>query len=551
MPEKWINQINTKNSNIALNLHDSRITGLNSFTSTEGINNQNLQEDDSYIPTSNFLYNQANVTIAGITIGTVANASPGNRVITTSALKAALGLSNSVYFRGTTNINITDGSSNIPTDIYGSEGAPSIGDIIIDKNNNYEYIWVVKNNNGFWEQFGHYQIASKQNYGQVLIKDEPNNAIIVEDGAISVPYISDAGSITSSSTGLPTGSAIYNYISQHTSISPNFEKAIISITRNGTNFNYETLDHTTGSFNQYWEPASTSSGGYVTQLPTTTGEYYLSGDNTWKIYNPGITESSADNKYVKKTGDTMTGTLSYYRNEFIRGQSTTASTSGSTPAIIFADQEGQQMARIDCSYTASSTSTSTSEPGYMSLNLNIFKNTSAASAKRLTIKNYDTNQDMSQWQINWDGYLTAGKVFNAVFNDYAEYRASVEDIQPGRTVYEVGDGTVKMTTERMQRGCMIVSDTFGTVMGQTKNCNTPIAVAGRVLAYCYEDREVAKAHIGYPVCSGPEGTVSIMSPEEEAWFPSRIIGTISEIPEYDTWGTDNIKVNGRIWIKII
>jgi len=41
-----------------------------------------------------------------------------------------------------------------------------------------------------------------------------------------------------------------------------------------------------------------------------------------------------------------------------------------------------------------------------------------------------------------------------------------------------------------------------------------------------------------------------MTDEEEEKYPSRIIGTISEIPNYDEWGAEKIKVDGRIWIRI-
>ena len=33
-------------------------------------------------------------------------------------------------------------------------------------------------------------------------------------------------------------------------------------------------------------------------------------------------------------------------------------------------------------------------------------------------------------------------------------------------------------------------------------------------------------------------------------YPDRIIGHVSEIPEYETWGTGNVAVDGRIWIKV-
>ena len=140
-------------------------------------------------------------------------------------------------------------------------------------------------------------------------------------------------------------------------------------------------------------------------------------------------------------------------------------------------------------------------------------------------------------------------LFGAAWNDYAEYRES-NITQPGKCIIENGDDTLRLSTERLQRGAEIVSDTFGFAIGETDTCKTPIAASGRVLAYGYEDREQFKSHIGYPVCSGPNGTVSIMTDEEEQLYPSRIIGYISAVPDYEIWGTGNVKVDGRIWIRI-
>ena len=143
-----------------------------------------------------------------------------------------------------------------------------------------------------------------------------------------------------------------------------------------------------------------------------------------------------------------------------------------------------------------------------------------------------------------------GTIYGAVWNDYAEFRICNEDFKPGKVVLENGDDTLSIASQRLQRGCSIVSDTFGFAIGETEEATCPIAVSGRVLAYGYESREEFKKHIGWPVCSGPNGTVSIMTEEEEEKYPSRIIGTISAVPEYETWGTGNIEVNNRIWIKI-
>lgn len=141
----------------------------------------------------------------------------------------------------------------------------------------------------------------------------------------------------------------------------------------------------------------------------------------------------------------------------------------------------------------------------------------------------------------------ASQVYGAVWNDYAEYRLTSK-VQPGKCVIETGLGDLVQSTKRLQPGANIVSDTFGFAIGETEQTKTPIAVSGRVLAYPYEDRDSYQA--GDPVCSGPNGTISKMTREEVREYPDRIIGTVSEIPNYEVWGTGNVKVNNRIWIKV-
>ena len=153
-------------------------------------------------------------------------------------------------------------------------------------------------------------------------------------------------------------------------------------------------------------------------------------------------------------------------------------------------------------------------------------------------------------RIYADGHLTAPKVYGAVWNDYAEFRTTKDIIEPGRCVIETGKDDLVLSTERLQPGAEIVSDTFGFAIGETDEAKTPIATTGRVLAYIYEGREAALAAIGKPVCSGPNGTVSIMTDEEYQKYGYCAIGTISAVPDYEEWGTGNIKVNNRIWIRI-
>ena len=142
---------------------------------------------------------------------------------------------------------------------------------------------------------------------------------------------------------------------------------------------------------------------------------------------------------------------------------------------------------------------------------------------------------------------TFSKAHGAVWNDYAEFRSS-EVLEPGRVIVETGKGNLVLATERLQPGANIISDTYGFSIGETEECRCPIAVSGRVLAYTYEDRDSYEA--GDPVCAGPNGTVSKMSREEVREWPDRIIGTVSEIPTYETWGSGNVEVKNRIWVKV-
>ncbi len=160
----------------------------------------------------------------------------------------------------------------------------------------------------------------------------------------------------------------------------------------------------------------------------------------------------------------------------------------------------------------------------------------------------------SGWATSWKQIWCQGdSVTGAVWNDYAECREA--DIQEaGYVMIEKGDDTLTKSTERMQPFAGVSSDTWGFSQGETEKAKTHIAVAGRVLVYPYRPREEYKS--GDCVCAAPGGTVDIMTPNEVALHPDRIVGTVSCVPNYETWGggeladRDPVQVNGRIWIKV-
>lgn len=168
---------------------------------------------------------------------------------------------------------------------------------------------------------------------------------------------------------------------------------------------------------------------------------------------------------------------------------------------------------------------------------------------RLLMKRSTADRDVS-WTNNV--YVSNDILFGAAWNDYAEYRECLSNEYPkaGNCVIETGEDSLQLSTQRMQPGAEIVSDTFGFAIGKTNKATLPIAVSGRVLAYTYENREEFRKNIGKPVCSGPNGTVSIMTDEEYRNYGYCAIGTVSSVPNYKFWGENNIKVDNRVWIKV-
>lgn len=168
---------------------------------------------------------------------------------------------------------------------------------------------------------------------------------------------------------------------------------------------------------------------------------------------------------------------------------------------------------------------------------------------------YYRGGNSSGWSKSWTRiWMKGDSVTGAVWNDYAECRES-DCEEPGYVLIENGDDTLSKSSERLQPFAGVSSDTWGFSQGETANARTHIAVAGRVLVYTYQDRNNYKS--GDCVCAAPGGTVDIMTREEVINYPDRIVGTVSCVPNYEEWGGDKsadrdpVKINGRIWIKVV
>lgn len=461
---------------------------------------------------------------------------------TAAQAREDMGLSTAMHFIGKATVDITDGSTVDPK-ITGYT-TKTAGDVIIDKNNSYEYVWTLE---GKWERLGpdgSYSVVGHTHDDKYVIKsgDTMSGTLRVLENGIGSDLNNDGVSLANNSILLCSGGyEDYEYFqlggtSQRPDIfidrpgnpitsTPSLprdenipsEVPALSIRgnnlQNGFTFYIDKLIDPENSLDtgmgKIWLRSLTNQAVQLkgicgpTEDEDAANKYYV--DDQISTKNTSLKNSilnTVSNTYVKKAGDTMSGNLTVSRSDTNDASVRVTNSKGSIGLL-------------------SSTSRGL----------------------------YDYTK--SKWLIYTDGTKasTSYALYGAVWNDYAEFREG-DTIDAGRCVVEVGDDTLITSTERMMPGANITSDTFGFAIGETEQAKTPIAVSGRVLAYPYESREEFKKNIGRPVCSGPNGTVSIMTDEEYRNKGYCAIGTISAVPDYEEWGTGKVKVNGRVWIKV-
>ncbi len=123
--------------------------------------------------------------------------------------------------------------------------------------------------------------------------------------------------------------------------------------------------------------------------------------------------------------------------------------------------------------------------------------------------------------ITGSGQVTGfTKVFNAVWNDLADFQELAGELVYGKCYIDTLEGAT-LCTERCQMSVIgIASDTFGFGVGKDASSKeVPIAVAGWVLAYV--DKEYAP---GTPLTNDEYGNLTEITLEEKRNYPERIIG---------------------------
>lgn len=140
-------------------------------------------------------------------------------------------------------------------------------------------------------------------------------------------------------------------------------------------------------------------------------------------------------------------------------------------------------------------------------------------------------------------YITSnGVLHGGAWNDYAENRRCTSG-DVGEVVCEQGNGTLILSTEKLQPLPYVISDTYGMLIGNKGDEYKPVAVTGRVLV-----KVNCPVKVGDVLCADKDGCATVMTRGEVANYPDRILGIVSEIPTYDTW--NDVEINNRVWITI-
>ena len=159
-----------------------------------------------------------------------------------------------------------------------------------------------------------------------------------------------------------------------------------------------------------------------------------------------------------------------------------------------------------------------------------------------------TLQPDTNLKLDVKGEIKGSKVWNAVWNDIADYQLLDDELLVGRCYYDTPSGA-KICNQRCQLSAIgIATDTFGFGIGQHANqSEVPIAVAGWVLAFVDQEYDC-----GIPLTNNEKGFLTAMTLEEKQNYPERLLAIYKKKEMATSWGDEQkkITVNGRHWVKV-
>jgi hypothetical protein len=148
-----------------------------------------------------------------------------------------------------------------------------------------------------------------------------------------------------------------------------------------------------------------------------------------------------------------------------------------------------------------------------------------------------------------DGDFKSTRVWNAVWNDIADFQLLNDELVFGKCYFDTKDGA-QICNENCQMSVIgIASDTFGNGVGVGANPGKelPVAIAGWVLAHVDKEYDC-----GTPLTSDQHGNLTEISLEQKRNYPERIVALYKRKEMDEKWGPEGkkVEVNNRHWVKV-
>ncbi len=157
------------------------------------------------------------------------------------------------------------------------------------------------------------------------------------------------------------------------------------------------------------------------------------------------------------------------------------------------------------------------------------------------------NTETPSKDLEVNGEITATKVYNAVYNDIADFVEIPDgmEVDFGKCYVRKADSSIALSSEIAEIGVLgLASDTFGYGLGEKEDKNQlPLAIGGFVLA-CV-DKVYAP---GTPLTCGADGCLTEMPQETKVAYPERIVAVFDREEAEEIWY--DVPVNGRCWVKV-
>ena len=154
-------------------------------------------------------------------------------------------------------------------------------------------------------------------------------------------------------------------------------------------------------------------------------------------------------------------------------------------------------------------------------------------------------------RLNYDGYLFASKIYNSVYNDYADFWGVLpegEEPMPGKVYVSQGNRGITRAFKRADKSALgVCSDTFGFATGESVG-EVPLSVAGFVLAYV--DKVYKR---GALLVNNKHGDLVKARIWERHKAIAKFVSTETRKSIVLSDGEEKLllKVNGRSWVKAL